>query len=124
MGCPPGPWFRVDARAPMSGLNRLNEILKKALAIAQEDSQKALELLSDGLVEARQAGDRRSVSLLAKHGGLLSAENGNNLAAVDYYQEALSDDSRNAYLHLPVEALTRTLAPMSRLLLRLNGASN
>ena len=81
-------------------MDELNEILKQALAVARAKPLDALGLLEAELKKARNGGDRRGVSTLARHAGIISAESGDFLGAIKYYNEALSADPQDAYLHL------------------------
>ena len=83
----------------MSKLSETNETLKQALLLARENPGSALALLDDGLVRARSSGDHQGVAVLARNAGLVSAEAGNDSAAVTYYEEALRYEAADAYLH-------------------------
>jgi tetratricopeptide (TPR) repeat protein len=90
-------------------MDELKETLKQALAVARAKPQEALDLLEAGLEKARKSGDWRGVSILARHAGVVSTESGDFLGAIKYYDEALSADPEDAYLHFARGDVYRTL---------------
>jgi Flp pilus assembly protein TadD len=72
-----------------------------------------LALLDDGLVRARSSGDHHGVSALAKHAGALSTQSGNYRAAALYYDEALTHEPADGYLHLAYGDVRRRLGHLS-----------
>jgi tetratricopeptide (TPR) repeat protein len=90
-------------------MDELNEILKQALAIARANPPQALHLFEEGLEKARKSGNRHGLSILARHAGLVAAEAGDLLGAAKYYDEALSAQPEDAYLHFAKGDVCRTL---------------
>jgi tetratricopeptide (TPR) repeat protein len=90
-------------------MDEMIEILKQAIEIARTKPQAALDLLRAGLDQARRRGDTRGLAILARHTAVISTEAGDFLGAIQYYDEALSVDPEDAYLHFARGDIFRAL---------------
>jgi tetratricopeptide (TPR) repeat protein len=93
----------------VTALSPANEVLRRALALADSKSEEARTALAAGLVEARRSGDKQGIVALARHAALLCERANELVEALTYYDEALQHEPNDAYLHYGAGNVRRTL---------------
>jgi predicted RNA polymerase sigma factor len=89
------------------------QVLRRALALAATQPRNALELLTNGIDQARQQGDLHGISALARHAAVVSAHLGDTRMALSYYDEAVRHDCDDAYLHYACGSLRKQLGQVT-----------
>lgn len=89
-----------------------NQLLKEALALAQADPRRALDLLQQGLTNARASADLEAVSSFARNAGLICVHTGDLHRGIGFYEEALSAAPDDAYLHFAYGDAQRRLGEL------------
>jgi len=75
-------------------------MLRLALALAEDNPGGALTLLEEAFQKARREGDEHGAASIARHAGLLSAEEGDFGRAQRYYKAVRRDDPTGPYPYL------------------------
>lgn len=88
-------------------LSQRNRALRDALLVAQQDPQLAIQLLTTALAEARREGVPSDIAAIAKHSGAICYAQGDRIAAVSFYVEAVAAAPTDASLQLALAGVLR-----------------
>lgn len=79
-------------------MKKVNEILRRAMSVAKENPTAAIQLLNDGLTDARLTSDYKDAVLLAKNAAAVCTGVGELAKALSFYNKALSYNPEDAYI--------------------------
>jgi tetratricopeptide (TPR) repeat protein len=95
-------------------VNTVNDLLRRALALAPSDPEGALALLTGALAHAGQTSHGSATSTLAKHAGVICTNLKRYPEAIAYYEVALQHSPDDGYLFVAIGDLERRVGDLAR----------